>query len=366
MKVRAIGLQDFRNVAGARLEFEGRLQFLVGANGQGKTNLLEAVGFITALRSFRSNDQSSLVRHGEREGAIACDIEHETEGASNLRVNFKPGTKEAWLDGTKVTRLAEVIGRFPTVVFSSQDQQLVRGSPGDRRRWLDLTLSATDREYLKALQAYHRALADRNALLKRSGSDAELEAFERVMADQGMVLIERRREALAELAIGLTERYAMIADHAETAGFAYAPQVAAPDGAALLAKFAGGRARDRILKSTGSGPHRDDFDFLLHEKPAKEFASEGQQRALVLSLRLAQAAWFRSRSKIEPVLLADDVLGELDPSRRERFWSAIPADSQVIATGTVPPDAALGEWQVFQVANGLFAPATPPPPVASR
>jgi len=354
MRVRSIGLQQFRNVASARLELTGRLQFLVGANGQGKTNLLEAVGFITALRSFRSFDQSTLIRHGEREAAIACDIEHEVEGESNLRVNFKPGAKEAWLDGTRVTRLAEVIGRFPTVVFSSQDQLLVRGSPAGRRRWLDLTLSATDSGYLKALQAYHRALAGRNALLKRAASDAELDAFEFVMADEGAVLIRRRREALAELGGVLTDNYAQIADRAEAAGFAYAPQVAADDPAVLRAKFQSGRTRDRMLKSTGNGPHRDDFGFLLQQKEAKEFASEGQQRALVLSLRLAQAAWFKRRTKIDPVLLADDVLGELDPARRERFWSAVPVASQIIATGTTEPGNQLGAWQVWQVTAGLF------------
>lgn len=357
MRVRAIGLHHFRNVAEARLEFSGRLQFLVGANGQGKTNLLEAVGFITALRSFRSTDPASLIQHGQREAALACDIEHEVEGPSNLRVDFKPGSKVAWLDGARVTRLAEVIGRFPTVVFSSQDQQLVRGSPAGRRRWLDLALSATDAGYLKALQAYHRALAGRNALLRRGASDAELDAFENVLADEGVIVIERRRVALAELGSGLTDCYARIADRAEPAGFAYAPHVAAAEAAALRERLARGRERDRLMKATSSGPHRDDFEFLLQAKEAKAFASEGQQRALVLSLRLAQAAWFRARTRLDPVLLADDVLGELDPARRERFWAAVSVASQIIATGTAPPQAGAEKWQIFNVAGGAFTEA---------
>ena len=183
MKISAIGLQNFRNIAATRLEFAGRLQFLLGPNGQGKTNLLEAIGFITALRSFRAADNAHLIGHGQKEAALACDLEHEVEGPSKLTIKFRPGVKEAWLEETKVARLADVIGRFPTVIFSSQDQQLVRGSPGGRRRWLDLTLSATDAAYLAHLQSYHRALADRNALLKRDPADAELDAFELGVAE---------------------------------------------------------------------------------------------------------------------------------------------------------------------------------------
>jgi DNA replication and repair protein RecF len=358
MRIAAIGLQNFRNVAAARLEFSGRLQFLVGANGQGKTNLLEAAGFITALRSFRSTDQSSLVQQGHREAAILADLDHDRDGNFQLKVGFKSGAKEAWLDGQRIQRLGDVIGKFPTVAFSSQDQQLVRGSPAGRRRWLDLTLSATDATYLTSLQAYHRALAGRNALLKRRASEAEFAAFETVLADHGAELVKRRRAAFDQLAGVLTERYAHIADRAEPTGFAYMPQVDLETAAPLQAKLAANRARDQMLKSTGNGPHRDDFAFTVSGRSAKDFASEGQQRALVLSLRLAQAAWFRERTRVEPVLLADDVLGELDPTRRERFWSAVPAQSQVIATGTELPDGAPEDWQVFTVRDGSFTPVS--------
>ncbi len=356
MQIRRIALQQFRNISAARLELVGRLHFLVGRNGQGKTNLLEAAGLITALRSFRSADAKTLIGHGGAEAAIAVELDHELEGETQLTIKLRPGAKEAWLESTKVTRLAEVIGRFPTVVFSSQDQQLVRGSPGGRRRWLDLTLSATDGGYFKALQAYHRALAERNALLKREAGAAQLDAFEHVMAEHGAVLVRARRESLAALASDLTEAYAHIADRAEPAAFAYAADVEEDTVEGLRSKFAAGRRRDLAMRSTGNGPHRDDFDFLLHDKEAKNFASEGQQRALVLSLRLAQAAWFLAKRQVLPVLLADDVLGELDPVRRERFWSAVPAEAQVIATGTTAPDSTLGSWQVFEVSGGGFSP----------
>lgn len=357
MRLRSIALQHFRNIAAARLELSGRLHWLAGPNGQGKTNLLEAAGFITALRSFRAADARHLVAHGAAEAAIACELEHEVEGDSRLTIRLRPGGKEVWLEATRLTRLADLIGRFPTVVFSSQDQQLVRGAPGGRRRWLDLTLAVTDAAYLAALQRYHRALAERNALLKRDAADAQLAAFEHVLAESGATLVTARTAGLAALAGVLTAAYSKIADNAEPAGFAYAPDAAEGDPAGWRNRLAAGRARDRMTRATGCGPHRDDFDFLLHGRPARDFASEGQQRALVLSLRLAQAAWFRERGKVQPVLLADDVLGELDPVRRERFWAAVPGEAQVIATGTTAPDAAQGPWQVFNVAGGTFLPA---------
>ena len=356
MQIRRIALQQFRNIAATQLDLHGRLQFLVGPNGQGKTNLLEATGLITALRSFRSAETRHLIAHGKTEAALACTLEHEVEGETELTIKLRPGAKEAWLEATKLTRLADLIGRFPTVVFSSQDQQLLRGSPGGRRRWLDLTLAAMDAVYLKALQGYHRALAERNALLKSDASDAQLAAFEQVLAQHGEVLIRSREVGLDALAISLTSAYSKIADNAEPAGFAYAPDIAT-DAAGLVAKFVKNRGRDRMTRTTNSGPHRDDFDFTLHGRAAKDFASEGQQRALLLSLRLAQATWFRDRSGVQPVLLADDVLGELDPVRRTRFWAAVPETAQVIATGTEAPNGDLGEWQVFRVEGGNFSTA---------
>ena len=359
MRLRRITLQNFRNIRLAELELSGRQQFLVGANGQGKSALLEAAGFLTALRSFRAADNRLLIAHGEMEGALACRVEHERTGDTTVTIRLRPDGKELTVDGERVTRLADYLGRFPTVVFSSLDQQLVRGAPAGRRRWLDLTLAAMDAGYLRALQTFTRALAERNSLLKRghAGGD-ELGAFEQVLAPAAAELIAARAAGLGLLAAGLTEAYARISDAAEPAGFSYVPDFPEPSAAAIAAMLEKNRGRDALLRSTLSGPHRDDFHFTLNQRPARDFASEGQQRSLVLALRLAQAAWFRQKSGVQPVLLADDVLGELDPERRRRFWATIDPDAQVIATGTALPEAELGTWQVFKVANGGFSSET--------
>ncbi|QYM79633.1 DNA replication and repair protein RecF [Horticoccus luteus] len=354
MRLRSLTLRDFRNIPLARLEFTGRQQFFLGANGQGKTNLLEAAGFLTALRSFRAADNRVLIRHGQAAAAIVCELEHERRGDTKITVKIAPTGKELWCDQERVARLADYVGQFPTVVFSSQDLQLVRGTPTGRRRWLDLTLAAMDGAYLRALQNYTRAVAERNALLKRGGSEAELSAFEQTIAPAAADLVQRRTEGVAALAAEVAAAYSRVADGAEPATIGYEPNSAEATAAGWLERLAKGRARDRQFRSTLSGPHRDEVALSVQGRAAREFASEGQQRSLVLALRLAQAAWFHARSGVRPVLLADDVLGELDPARRRRFWSAVDGEAQVLATGTSLPAADLGAWEVFAVKDGEF------------
>jgi DNA replication and repair protein RecF len=298
-----------------------------------------------------------LIAQGQAEAALACEFEHEKFGVTKLVIKLRPGGKEVWCDGEKVTRLGDYLGRFPTVVFSSQDQQLVRGAPGLRRRWLDFTLAAMDTGYLRALQSYHKALAERNALLKRGGGTggAELSAFEKPLATAAAELQVKREAGVTELAEHVTAAYAQIADGAERAGLRYAPDVTAENAHGWLGVFERGRARDQQFRTTLAGLHRDDLQFMLAERAAKDFGSEGQQRSLVLALQLAQVSFFRARSGVEPLLLADDVLGELDPQRRRRFWATLGEARQVIATGTTLPDAELGAWEVFRVAGGTFA-----------
>lgn len=355
MRLRKLTLRHFRNVGFAALEFAGRQQFFLGANGQGKTNLLEGAGFITALRSFRTTDNKLLLGHGHECAAIVCEVEHERMNETKVTIKLRHSGKELWCDQERVTKLGDYLGRFPTVVFSSEDMQLVRGSPAGRRRWLDLTLAAMDAGYLRALQTFTRALAERNALLKTGrAAGAELEAFERTLAPAAVELIARRREGLGVLEKSLRTAYARVSADAEESALAYEPNFADPDVTALRARLEAGRARDAQFRTTLVGPQRDDFRLTVKGRAAKEFASEGQQRSLVLALRLAQAAWFREKSGVRPVLLADDVLGELDPERRRRFWAAIDPESQVIATGTQLPEAELGTWQVFEVRDGVF------------
>lgn len=355
MRFSKVTLQGFRNLPLVEATLAGRRTFLLGANAQGKSNFLEALGYVTALRSFRGAETRALIGLGQPQTGMAFTVEHEDFGESRITVTLQADGREVMWEQGRVTRLADFIGKFPTVVFCSQDNQFLRGSPSLRRRWLDLTLAAMDTSYLTALQSFTRAVAERNILLKHGGRVvAELEAFEHELATHAVILVAKRAAGLAELNGFFHAAHARLVPEGETAGLIYAPDTAAAtreDFAALLLK---NRPRDTLLKSTERGPHRDDLDLLLNGRPAKQFASEGQQRCLVIALRLAQAAYFRAKGGVTPVLLCDDVLGELDPERRAKFWASLDGEPQVIATGTSLP-AADGDWQVLNVTGGSIS-----------
>ena len=354
MRLSRITLENFRNIPLAELTLVGRQQFFIGQNGQGKTNLLEAVSYLTALRSFRTSDQSLLIGHGQTGAGVAYELEHELLDDTGVTIKLRPEGKEVTCDGEWVTKFSDYLGRFPTVVFSSQDQQLVRGAPAFRRRWLDLTIAAMDTSYLQLLQQYQRAVLDRNRLLKNGATPLEFAAFELPLATAAAQIVQKRAANVKVLSGYVADAYTAIAGEKERVTMKYQPDLDQTDTKGWTAVFAKNRGRDQQLKTTSTGPHRDDFDLLFGRHAVRDYGSEGQQRSLALALRLAQVNYFHERSGVQPVVLADDVLGELDQDRRKRFWTALGFDCQVIATGTGLPDAELGDWQIFKVDSGQF------------
>ncbi len=361
MQLRRLHLQDFRNLALARLELGGAREFFCGPNGQGKTNLLEAVGLLGALRSFRGAEPRELIRHGAMEARVWMEVEHEHDGLTEIEITLRPTRREVAINAVRCHRLADFLGRFPTVALSSHDLQLLRGAAALRRRALDLALASQDAGYFQSLRRYQQALDERNALLRgprRAGAE-ELAAFETLMADEAVTVTAARAAACAAMDGYLRAAYAQLAGAVEEKpGVAYAPESEAATPEAWRALWADGRARDVLAKTTRQGPHRDDFYFMLDGQRARAFGSEGQQRGLVVAWRLAQAAWLRERTGVQPILLADDVLGELDPERRAGFWRAAALlDSrvaQVLATGTTLPAGTAEGWAVWKVNAGEF------------
>lgn len=354
MILRRIILQDFRNVVFADLSFDGEAQFFVGANGQGKTNLLEAIGFVTALRSFRTNEQRLLIREGCNEAALAYDFFLENEGDCRVTIRLRHGRKEVTVDQRKMERMAEFIGRFPVVVFSSDDIHIVRGSAGMRRRLIDVTVAAADSAYYEALRDYHKALAARNRFLKSDSPEAAA-SFEVPMARSAAILIEKRREAVTQFATLAASLYGALTGGAEDASFSYEPDLDSASSAEFRQSWADGRSRDLAAGLTRKGPHRDDYRITFSGKAAREFGSEGQQRGLALALRMAQLRYLHETLGVRPVLLADDIVNELDPERRRRFWESLDRDTQVLAAGTVLPETSpRDKWQIFSVNSGRF------------
>lgn len=353
MQVQRLRISNFRNVGFAELDASAPRVFLLGANGQGKSNMLEALGMATACRSFRTQNMSVLPRRGTEQYALLYELDQERFGPTEVEIHGGRSGRRVLVDGEKVGRLADFIGRFPFVAMSSGDLQLLRGGPAERRRFLDLTLSAVDPEYYSSLRDYHRGVAERNRLLKQGGSNAEFTAFESEIAVRSVALRQARDAMMAKLGAALVRFYALMADVDEGPFLEFRPSSQATDAVTCQEELARLRKRDSILGATQKGPHRDDFAIGLEVGGARDYASDGQQRGLCVALRLAQVNIFREALGVIPVLLADDVLGELDPRREAGFWKACPDDMQIIATGTeTPRDPAC--WCVFSVENGCL------------
>lgn len=354
MKIRHLRLANFRNIATADIPLDYHRVFLLGANGQGKTNLLEAIGLLPALRSFRTQDSSLLTRHGTSAAQAGCTLTHETEGTVEVAFTLAARKKTVLVDGSPIRHLSEYLGRFPTVPFCTADIELLRGPPATRRRWLDMVIAADNIHYLHSLRRYHTALAGRNQLLRHPTPDtAQLAAFEKTLAPCAETIVACRRDMLTQLAAALTAICAQTGLPDSTASLAYAPNATPADATAWLDLFARQRPADTLLHATQRGPHRDDFTFLHDTRTARDTASEGQQRGLVLGIELAWLSCLRARRAVAPIILADDILGELDPQRKACFWRALDATCQVIATGTTPPDTP-EHWHIIHVRDGCY------------
>ena len=175
MRLLALNLEDFRNIESANLSFEGDRVFVLGPNGQGKTNLLEAIGFSSNLRSFRKSGLDGLVRDGQEQARLFCRFLNDSGEEREVFLSFRSkGDKHLEIDGEKISKLGDFLGEFPSVALCSRDLRLIRDGPAERRRWLDLLLSTSSADYFSTLQAFHRALRERNALLKQDGATKNL------------------------------------------------------------------------------------------------------------------------------------------------------------------------------------------------
>lgn len=354
MKILSASFENYRNLAATSIHPQGQPVFLEGSNGQGKSNILEAIGLITAFRSFRTSDLRHLIRIGTEQARLCIHLK--MDNGVTLRTDLvanRDNGKGVSVEGHQLPTLQDFIGRFPTVTFSEDDIQILRGAPSLRRRAMDLFFSSLDPEYLDALRRYHVALRDRNAQIKSRPMTPLLRPFEREMARHGSLVLQRRRDYCAAFGERFAARYSAIAGRRdESPGFHFAPSLQVDDEDEFSRALDAQRDRDIQNQTTRSGPHRDDYAFRLFGQLARDFASDGQQRNLVLAFRLAQFDLIHQRRSENPVILADDILGSLDPVRREAFWDAIGPDCQIIATGTSEPVEARFNWTRYRIEDG--------------
>ena len=311
MHLAHLRLRDFRNYARLDADFSPGFHVLLGDNAQGKTNVLEAVYLMATLRSFRGVGSAQMIRHGVKGyfvgGKIVGQGEHE------IKIYWAAAERSLSLNGRPVKKLSDYLGTLRAVVFCTEDLQLVKGTARIRRRFLDLLLTQTHATYLPLLQRYAQALRSRNALLKRHTLDeAALESFTHELVSAGGEIIRLRRELIPKISPLARLAYRRISHDAEELRIDYLPSVK-KDFAVELAQS---RRREQSFRATIVGPHRDDLQLLQNEKSAAQFGSEGQKRTLAIALKMAQAEYLTGIHGAPPVLLIDDVMGELDEKRR--------------------------------------------------
>ncbi len=367
MVCNCVRVRNFRNIAEAEVEFCSEVNILAGANAQGKTNLLEAIGYVALGKSFRTVHDEDMIRFGEECAELSVDFT-DSQRRQNLTVRMMPGRRRRIEQNhVKVGRVSEIVGQFRTVLFCPEHLSLVKDGPGERRNFLDVALSQLYPVYLKRLQRYNQILRQRNQLIRSATDDPKTfretaEFWSCQLAAEAAAISRYRYRYLCEAGREIAACFREMTGERETPGVAYAGSSKQPpeeyeDEEATLRVYTrlltANWEREIAAGSTLWGIHKDDVEILLNGKPARAFASQGQQRSLALCMKLAEGAVCRRVCGELPVFLFDDVFSELDESRRS-YLSTKLKGRQVIIT-SCEPDIAAGN--VILVENGCYRPA---------
>ncbi|AFY79239.1 MAG: DNA replication/repair protein RecF [Hydrococcus sp. C42_A2020_068] len=379
MYLKSLHLRAFRNYADQQVEFNAQKTILVGNNAQGKSNLLEAVELLSTLKSHRTSRDRDLILEGTMVGQILATLER-NYGQSELAITLRSsGRRTLTRDGEPLRRQLDFLGVLNAVQFSSLDLELVRGAPECRRNWLDSLLVQLEPIYAYILHQYYQVLRQRNALLKdiRQKETAaqtqesqiakidrdfsQLELWDKQLAEIGSRVTRRRARVLERLAPLAQAWHENISGKTELLEIKYVPNIiwiednAASVQQAFLEKIEQRRIAEQQLGTTVVGPHRDEVEFMINQTPAKSYGSQGQQRTLVLALKLAELKLIEEVVGESPLLLLDDVLAELDPNRQNQLLDAIQGRFQTLIT-TTHLNSFDAQWlkssQIFSVRAG--------------
>ncbi len=357
MTIEKLELTNFRNIAKLNLELRPGLNILVGQNAQGKTNLLEAIHYLTTTRSFRTSRDHDLIGFGTEFARLA---------GGEVEVVLQVSGKTLKLHG-KEARAAEVLGAMRSVLFSPEDMSLLSGPPQDRRDFLDELISRIDRKYLLTLLSYHKTLKQRNRLLwqireraslaesRRSGGEKELESWDDLLIRDGVSILNRRMEVIGKLQTELDEITPSLFG-GEKLILKYQTKLAGerPVAEAFYEQLKINRPREIGAATSLTGPHRDDWEVLLVTKNLGRFGSRGEERSAVLSLKLAEVNLDEAETGARPILLLDDVLSELDTEHQQRLLAEVGKQQTVLSATSLDffPAEIRTKARVFQVTSG--------------
>ncbi|MEM9977293.1 MAG: DNA replication/repair protein RecF [Cyanobacteria bacterium P01_D01_bin.2] len=374
MFLQSLHLKQFRNYGDQAVEFLAPKTILLGENAQGKSNLLEAVELLATLKSHRTSRDRDLVQTDLATAQIRASLKREL-GVSALQLTLRSGSRRtASVNGETLRRQQDFLGHLNAVQFSCLDLDLVRGGPGRRRTWTDTLLMQLEPVYVHILQQYGQVLKQRNALIKQQAKQStdepaprldptQLALWDAQLATLGTRVIRRRARMLRRLAPIAQTWHRAISGSAEQLEIRYSPNVdvdtddAGQIQQAFLDKLQTRAMAEYYQRTTLVGPHRDDISFLIDDTPARQYGSQGQQRTLVLALKLSELQLIEEVVGEPPLLLLDDVLAELDLNRQNQLLDTIQDRFQTLIT-TTHLGSFDAQWlklsQVLQVKNGCL------------
>ncbi|HJG76792.1 DNA replication/repair protein RecF [Phocaeicola barnesiae] len=362
MWLKRISILNYKNLEQAELSFSRKMNCIIGKNGMGKTNLLDAVYYLSFCKSATNPIDSQNIRHDQDFFVIQGFYETDTQEPEEVYCGLKRKQKKQFKRNKKeYIRLSDHIGFIPLVLVSPADSLLIAGGSEERRRFMDVVISQFDREYLEALIRYNKALMQRNTLLK---SDIEPEeelmaVWEEMMATAGTVVYQKRKAFIDEFIPVFQSYYAFISQDREEVSLAYESHAAQGD---LLQLIQESRQRDRIMGYSLKGVHKDDLVMQLGEFPIKREGSQGQNKTYLIALKLAQFEFLkRTGSQTTPLVLLDDIFDKLDASRVEQIVKLVAGDNfgQIFITDTNRDhlDKILkkidGDYKLFEVEGGM-------------
>lgn len=361
MWLKRISILNYKNLEQVELAFSHKMNCIIGKNGMGKTNLMDAVYYLSFCKSSTNPIDSQNIRHEQDFFVIQGFYETDDGEPEEVYCGLKRRQKKQFKRNKKeYTRLSDHIGLIPLVMVSPADSLLIAGGSEERRRFMDVVISQFDREYLDALIRYNKALAQRNTLLKSEAEpeDALMEVWEEMMASAGEMVYRKRLAFIEEFIPIFQSYYSYISQDREQVSLTYQSHVAEGD---LLALLRESRQRDRIMGYSLKGVHKDDLVMLLGDFPIKREGSQGQNKTYLIALKLAQFEFLkRTGSRTTPLVLLDDIFDKLDASRVEQIVKLVAGDNfgQIFITDTNRDhlDKILrkieGDYKLFEVDNG--------------
>ena len=355
MYVETLALRNFRNYESLDIIFSDKINILYGDNAQGKTNILESIYLSATTRSHKRAKEKDIIRFGEEESHIRLNIKKRDVG-HRIDVHLKKiGNKGIAIDGIPIKKSTELFGLINIIIFSPEDLSVVKSSPGERRRFMDMEICQLSRIYYSNLSKYNKILDQRNNTLKqiayRNGVEDVLDVWDDQLVDVGSSIIKERQNFINMLNEVIKEIHKNLTNDGEEIELRYEPNVEAENFDGVLKEK---RNIDIKNTTTMSGPHRDDFGIFINNVDVRKYGSQGQQRTAALSLKLAEIELVKKIINDNPILLLDDVMSELDSKRREALLNSI-KDIQTIITCTGYDDfikQRINVDKIYKISNG--------------